>query len=151
LDEHNGRFCVTPEYPNGIYCYFATVDADWNSAYPYVVGPYFYGNKTAAKVTTIGETVANYTSTAGIKELEISVNVFPNPVNDLLIVQLNGLNTSEIHLELLDLNGRLISKQTIQQGSTIGYIDVSTVYAGKYLLKLNNQYFTKTISVEVVN
>jgi len=28
LDEHNGRFCVTPEYPNGIYCYFATVDAN---------------------------------------------------------------------------------------------------------------------------
>jgi hypothetical protein len=26
LDSHNGRFCVTPEYPNGIYCYFATVD-----------------------------------------------------------------------------------------------------------------------------
>jgi hypothetical protein len=39
LDEHNGRFCVTPEYPNGIYCYFATVDAQWNSSYPYVVGP----------------------------------------------------------------------------------------------------------------
>jgi hypothetical protein len=57
LDEHNGRFCVTPEYPNGIYCYFATVDANWNSAYPYAVGPYFYGNKTASKVTTIGETV----------------------------------------------------------------------------------------------
>lgn len=150
LDEHNGRFCVTPEYPNGIYCYFATVDADWNSAYPYVVGPYFYGNKTAAKVTTIGETVTTYTSTAGIKESEISVNVFPNPVNDLLIVQLNGLNTSEIFVELLDLNGRLISKQTIHQGSTMGYIDVSTVYAGKYLLKLNNQYFTKTIAVEVV-
>jgi hypothetical protein len=36
LDEHNGRFCVTPEYPNGIYCYFATVDANHNSAYPYV-------------------------------------------------------------------------------------------------------------------
>ncbi|MBL7754520.1 MAG: YHYH protein, partial [Chitinophagaceae bacterium] len=36
LDEHNGRFCKTPEYPNGIYCYFATVDANHNSAYPYV-------------------------------------------------------------------------------------------------------------------
>ncbi len=23
LDVHNGRFCITPEYPNGIYCYFA--------------------------------------------------------------------------------------------------------------------------------
>ncbi|MFM7301430.1 MAG: YHYH protein, partial [Crocinitomicaceae bacterium] len=86
MDDHNGRFCITPEYPNGIYCYFATVDANWNSAYPYAVGPYFYGNKTATKVTTIGETVTTYTSTAGMEESEISVNVFPNPVNDLLIV-----------------------------------------------------------------
>ncbi len=61
LDAHNGRFCVTPEYPNGIYCYFATVDANWNSTYPYIVGPTFYGNVTAAKVTSIGETVTTYT------------------------------------------------------------------------------------------
>lgn len=63
LDAHNGRFCITPEYPNGIYCYFATVDANWNSAYPYVVGPTFYGNKTAAKVTSIGETTTTYACT----------------------------------------------------------------------------------------
>ena len=25
LDKYNGRFCVTPEYPNGTYAYFATV------------------------------------------------------------------------------------------------------------------------------
>ena len=25
LDEHNGRFCVTPDYPNGTYAYFATI------------------------------------------------------------------------------------------------------------------------------
>jgi hypothetical protein len=60
LDEHNGRFCVTPEYPNGIYAYFATVDANWNSAYPYLIGPTFYGNKTALKVTSITETVTTY-------------------------------------------------------------------------------------------
>jgi hypothetical protein len=61
LDEHNGRFCVTPEYPNGKYCYFATVDASWNSAYPYVVGPTFYGVKNAIKATSITETVTTYT------------------------------------------------------------------------------------------
>lgn len=61
LDAHNGRFCVTPEYPNGIYCYFATVDANHNSAYPYAVGPTFYGVKTAAKVTSITEPVTTYT------------------------------------------------------------------------------------------
>jgi hypothetical protein len=26
LDEKNGRFCVTPDYPNGTYAYFATID-----------------------------------------------------------------------------------------------------------------------------
>ena len=26
LDYHNGRFCVTPEYPNGTYAYFLSVD-----------------------------------------------------------------------------------------------------------------------------
>ena len=27
LDEHNGRFCRTPEFPNGVYAYFMTVDS----------------------------------------------------------------------------------------------------------------------------
>jgi len=26
LDENNGRFCVTPEYPNGVYAYFSTIN-----------------------------------------------------------------------------------------------------------------------------
>ena len=37
LDEHNGRWCVTPEYPNGTYAYFVTVDASGNPAFPYSV------------------------------------------------------------------------------------------------------------------
>jgi arylsulfatase A-like enzyme len=62
LDVHNGRFCVTPDYPQGTYAYFATVNANWNSAYPYAVGPTFYGTRTASKVTSITETVTTYTS-----------------------------------------------------------------------------------------
>ena len=26
LDENNGRFCVTPEFPNGTYAYFSTIN-----------------------------------------------------------------------------------------------------------------------------
>jgi len=26
LDENNGRFCITPDYPEGTYAYFMTVD-----------------------------------------------------------------------------------------------------------------------------
>jgi hypothetical protein len=43
LDQYNGRFTVTPDYPNGTYAYFATVDTSGNNAYPYVIGPSFYG------------------------------------------------------------------------------------------------------------
>jgi len=66
LDDHNGRFCVTPEYPSGIYCYFTTVNANWNSAYPYVVGPTFYGTRTVTKPAAITETVTQYISGAAV-------------------------------------------------------------------------------------
>ena len=52
LDEYNGRFCVTPEFPEGRYCYFATIKSstydystgsvEENSAYPYVIGQKLY-------------------------------------------------------------------------------------------------------------
>ena len=43
LDQYNGRFCKTPEYPNGRYCYFVTIDAseDGNALFPYILGPSF--------------------------------------------------------------------------------------------------------------
>ncbi|AFD02698.1 hypothetical protein Syn7803C97_80 [Synechococcus phage S-MbCM6] len=44
LDAHNGKFAVTPEYPNGTYAYFMAEDNQQNPVYPYVVGPTFYGS-----------------------------------------------------------------------------------------------------------
>jgi len=75
LDSHNGRFCVTPEYPNGIYAYFGTVDDNWNSAYPYVVGPTFYGIKSAAKVVSVAEPTTVYTPSAN------TLSVSPNTIS----------------------------------------------------------------------
>ena len=42
LDEFNGRFAVTPEYPNGTYAYFMTEDSSGNPVYPYAIGPKYY-------------------------------------------------------------------------------------------------------------
>ena len=53
LDVHNGRFCVTPDYPTGRYCYFSTlntfsVDSTGpfknyrRPVFPYLVGDTFY-------------------------------------------------------------------------------------------------------------
>ena len=40
LDMHNGRYCVTPEFPNGTYAYFISIDATGEAAYPYMVGTF---------------------------------------------------------------------------------------------------------------
>jgi hypothetical protein len=46
LDECNGRFCVTPQYPDGTYAYFYSVNIDSTNVatpvYPYIVGEKFY-------------------------------------------------------------------------------------------------------------
>ena len=141
LDDHNGRFCITPEYPSGTYAYFCTVDAHWNSAYPYVVGPTFYGVKTAVKVTSITETVTHYTSPTGIATNslnDLNVTVFPNPASDLVAIQLNNLSDKNITVELYDINGRFVAKTYLYQGSTMAYFDTQTLYAGEYVIKISN-------------
>ena len=149
LDTHNGRVCVTPEYPNGIYCYFATVDSEWNSAYPYVVGPTFYGVRTASKVPAINETVTSYTSSAGISELtENEWSVYPNPSNDIIMVQVNNLVNQSYTVELYDALGKRIQTQQIVQGSTIAYFHVDTLYKGVYHVKVNGQNNSKKLVIQ---
>lgn len=153
LDIHNGRFCVTPEYPSGTYAYFCTVDDNWNSAYPYAVGPTFYGNVTAEKVTTIDETVTPYSSTSDLSELlnnESNFTIFPNPSNEFIAIQVNGLVPNNITLNLFNSKGELVRTAQIAQGSTIWYLDIKTLYSGIYLLKMteNTASITKKIVIE---
>ena len=57
LDECNGRWCVTPEFPQGTYAYFTTIDAAGNPVYPYTMGRRFHGNPTGRLVNVIPEPV----------------------------------------------------------------------------------------------
>ena len=42
LDENNGRFTITPDFPKGTYAYFLTIDSNQVPQYPYVIGENFY-------------------------------------------------------------------------------------------------------------
>jgi hypothetical protein len=149
LDASNGRFCVTPEYPNGTYCYFATVDENWNSAYPYVVGPKFHGVVTGAKVSSIAETVTSYTSGAGLQELTAADwQVWPNPSHEIAMVQVNGLTTQSRKVALYDQQGRLVAQKTLAQGSTIVYFEIDTLYQGLYLIQMEGDPQVKSLVVE---
>ncbi|QTN32635.1 sulfatase-like hydrolase/transferase [Akkermansiaceae bacterium] len=57
LDECNGRWCITPEFPEGTYAYFVTIDSSFQPAYPYIIGRQYHGVKQGgnfAAASTIG-------------------------------------------------------------------------------------------------
>lgn len=153
LDEHNGRFCVTPEYPNGTYCYFSTVDANHNSAYPYVVGPTFYGTYANRRVTSITETVTTYTptATADVHEKGLDVTIYPNPSNDILAIQSPIAESFDRTVELISLDGKVLQTKILYQGSSICYFDIRAVYAGIYLVRVSAGQSSKTTKVVVGN
>lgn len=145
LDEHNGRFCVTPEYPNGIYCYFTTVDSNWNSAYPYAVGPTFYGDYQDRKVNLVDENTTVYDATLSTVESDLenkNIKIFPNPTSDFIAIQIGGLNNQGLCIKLFDIQGKLLRESKINKGQTISYFDIQTVYSGTYIIELSANGFS---------
>ena len=75
LDEHNGRFAVTPEFPNGTYAYYVTINEDGSSAYPYIIGPTYNGVVVTDDIgpqgghVTINEPVTVYTPGTSVPEM----------------------------------------------------------------------------------
>ena len=50
LDQHNGRFCITPEFPHGTYAYFVSIEEDGTPKFPYNIGRTFYGTPAGGTV-----------------------------------------------------------------------------------------------------
>lgn len=141
LDEHNGRFCVTPEYPNGTYAYFCTVDENWNSSYPYAVGPTFYGIYSNASVNSISETTTIFTPASGDVEFttnNFKINIFPNPSVDLIALQIEQINNMVLEIELVDVNSKKIDQKKLNPGCTIAYFNTETLYNGIYFINILN-------------
>ena len=76
LDEHNGRFCKTPEFPNGAYVYFASVNNEnvGISSFPYFIGnnyrsPFIKDNSTLSQSFDFNNT-------------NLIRNTFPYKLND---------------------------------------------------------------------
>ena len=80
LDIHNGRFCKTPEFPNGVYAYFVGVTTSGqNSAKFAPAYPYFVGNKFKSKVIEDNLVLDHKFD---FNENDLVRNTFPYKVND---------------------------------------------------------------------
>jgi len=50
-------------------------------------------------------------------------------------------------IDLIDMNGKVILSNKINQGQTLSYLDIQTVHSGVYFVKISNGVSTKTSKV----
>ncbi|MCB9187553.1 MAG: YHYH protein [Flavobacteriales bacterium] len=141
LDECNGRYGVTPDYPNGTYYYVMTSDFPvvprcfaGTPDMSFAVGPPFAG----CGVSDAESYCSALTVDVSAEELSDRLVIFPIPTNsDFLNVQFNG--TQELHptdVTLLDSMGRTIRVEPYNQ-----QVNLKGLAAGTYFIKFS---FEKT-------
>jgi YHYH protein/Secretion system C-terminal sorting domain len=154
LDENNGRFCKTPEYPNGIYAYFVTLDAKGIPAYPYVLGKSFHGVVQQGNMgpnsgfNPINEPVTVYSSTATNELAPIEFNVFPNPTSGELNIFIPPSYQSNMTISLYNCIGQTLKTIKNVQSSLNYSFDLGHLPKGVYVVKVASetaQSFTKIV------
>ena len=107
LDANNGKVCNTPEYPiedypNGVYCYFVTVDSSDNHVFPYIIGKSFNNRPLRQDVQSVTfETVGDVNNIESINDSSKVVVFDYNKVSrrsnaDSDIIDNSGIAISQI-------------------------------------------------------
>jgi uncharacterized protein (TIGR03437 family) len=60
LDQYNGRFAITPEFPYGTYAYYVTLKDDGSPAFPYVMSLQYYGTPTNSRNVVVPGAAQDY-------------------------------------------------------------------------------------------
>jgi hypothetical protein len=145
LDQRNGRFCVTPEYPLGTYAYFVTIDAHLTPVFPYTFYGTYYGTVQAGDMgpgsghVTITESTTTYSPT-GIQELDpkIKFQFMPNPVTDYAYIYFDPSSPNNIQGSIFSASGQLMDNFVNLQPSISYTFDFTKYPAGMYFLKLSS-------------
>ena len=92
LDDNNGRYCVTPEFPDGVYAYFMTVDlTNKRNGFPYFIGSKYSG-KTYANFNNLES--PSIESVSGVRRYVNTIgNAYPSPI-DVGKFQVSSVPTS---------------------------------------------------------
>jgi hypothetical protein len=117
LDVYNGRFCMTPEFPNGVYAYFATSEPD---IYGNIVGqfPYFVGNYYRSKFISDNNKLDQ---SFDFNNSKLIRNTFPYKVNDKyggndFIIESNEIINQKTNIESVT-SGSVSNFNIIESGN----------------------------------
>jgi hypothetical protein len=149
LDQYNGRFCVTPDYPAGTYAYFVTVNGAGTPIYPFVLGPQYYGVLTPGDAgpsggnNTIPSNATAYVPTTGMNEYNnfpSEINVFPNPLQDQSLQFEISDNSSDLSVKVMDYQGRVLVSRFYRSMQYSNKVSLPLEYlsAGMYMVSFES-------------
>lgn len=75
------------------------------------------------------------TSVSSVIVQNAKVLVYPNPVAEVLNLQINGLNSETVAFQIFDVLGTLVLQQTKTSAYRIFKIEVSQLKSGNYFIK----------------
>ena len=105
LDEFNGRFCITPEYPNGVYAYFCTIGSvnEAFKQYKVPVFPYVIGNYFKSKPIEFNFLQSSNQDDFDFKSLKLLRNTTPYNLNKEKSRYDYILDPNKIHTQLTEI------------------------------------------------
>jgi len=168
LDENNGRFCVTPEYPDGVYAYFCTISefisgtsspffGYFEPTFPYIIGP-TYKNKKILNSNTfeeLGEKLLRNTTPYNLLRPNSSYDFILNPnkikEETLEIVQTKSSKIDNINIlnggidykigDSVYFNNDIIAKVNSVSGVAVSTVGVShTSYSNLEIIPFGRSY-----------
>jgi hypothetical protein len=157
LDARNGRYCVTPEYPNGTYAYFTTLNATKLPAFPYTFFGSYYGVVQAGNTgpgsghNTISESVTTYVGTVnGIDErAQLSVTFIPNITRDMLSFLIDPVASNDYSVYVTDMSGKIVYAQEKVQPAITYMLDFTTLAQGVYNIRIANHELSYSVKIPV--
>jgi hypothetical protein len=120
LDENNGRFSKTPEFPNGVYAYFATLDTFSIPKFPYFIGNKYRSN-TLNENSTLNQSFDFNNS--NLLRNTLPYKVSDNYAKNDFIIETNEITNQESIVESIS-EGSVNSFDIINSGSDYKVNDI---------------------------
>lgn len=156
LDQYNGRFCKTPEYPNGTYAYFVTINANGQPAFPYIIGPQYYGAPDMANISgqnpqvRPSASVTNCILQTDVKDLatgDAPFRMFPNPAANGRF-QIMGNRHGFNRVMIVNMQGQKVYESDLDENN-IQVIQLPA--SGIYIVKCYNLSTGKSATQRVIS
>ncbi len=80
---------------------------------------------------------------ADINETQVKITIYPNPVQNLLNIQLSDIQLVTGSIQIFDVSGRVVTSQNFETDKFS--IDVSNLTQGVYILQINTEAFTQKL------